>query len=318
VAPCLEALLAQVDGGAVEYLILDDRSSDGTGDLVRATVGGDPRFRVLDGVAPEAGWLGKPWACHQLAGAAAPDSEVLVFVDADVVLRPTAVAATVQLLADTDLDLISPYPRQRAETGAERLIQPLLQWSWLTTLPLRHAERSPRESLAAANGQLLAVRRTAYAEAGGHAAVRAEVLDDVALLRAVKRIGGTGGVVDGTALADCRMYDGWEQLRDGYTKSLWCAFGSPPRAAAVLAFLGLAYLVPPLAALRGSTVGAIGYGAGVAGRVMVARRVGGRVWPDSLAHPVSIAVLSYLTGLSHLRRRQGRLRWKDRPVEATR
>src|SRR5205823_5077477 len=158
-------------------------------------------------------------------------------VDADVVLAPHAVAAAVHLLDAAGLDLVSPYPRQRAETSSERLVQPLLQWSWLTFLPLRWAERSRRPSLAAANGQFLAVRRSAYRRAGGHAAVRAEVLDDLALLRAIKRRGGRGGVVDGTALADCRMYRGWSELRDGYSKSLWSAFRSPVRATAVGALL---------------------------------------------------------------------------------
>jgi hypothetical protein len=313
VTPCLEGLRAQTPGD-VEFLILDDRSEDATAEVVQQTVGADPRFRLLSGSPPPPGWLGKTWACQQLAEAADPSSSVLLFVDADVVLAPNAIGATAQLLADSGLDLVSPYPRQTAETAAERLVQPLLQWSWLTTLPLRAAERSHRESLAAANGQLLAVTRTAYAEAGGHAAVRAEVLDDVALLRAVKRTGGRGGVVDGTTLATCRMYTGWADLRDGYTKSLWSAFGSPAGAASVISVLGLAYVLPAVAAVTGSRVGAIGYAAGVAGRAMVADRVEGRVWPDSMAHPVSITVLGYLTALSWRRRRQGRLQWKGRAL----
>ncbi len=313
VTPCLQGLLAQTHHD-IEFVILDDRSEDETPTVVQQTVGTDPRFRLMTGSDPAAGWLGKTWACQQLAEAADPASSVLLFVDADVVLAPHAVAATAQLLADSGLDLVSPYPKQRAETLAERLVQPLLQWSWLTTLPLRSAERSPRESLSAANGQLLAVTRTAYAEAGGHAAVRAEVLDDVALLRAVKRTGGRGGVVDGTTLATCRMYTGWSDLRDGYTKSLWSAFGSPAGATTVVGVLGLAYVVPAVAALTGSRVGAIGYAAGVTGRAIVADRVDGRVWPDSLAHPVSISLLGYLTALSWRRRQQGRLQWKGRAL----
>jgi len=242
---------------------------------------------------------------------------VLVFVDADVVLAPHAVASTAALLDASGLDLASPYPRQLAETPAERLVQPLLQWSWLTTLPLTAAERSPRESLTAANGQLLAVRRDAYDHAGGHGAVRSAVLDDVALLRAVKRSGGRGVVVDGTHLATCRMYDGWDDLRAGYTKSLWSAFGSPAGAAAAMGALSLLYVLPAAAALRGSRVGAAGYAAGVLGRVLVARRVGGRVWPDSLAHPASIAALGWLTAASWRGKRSGSLSWKGRPIEAS-
>jgi Glycosyl transferase family 2 len=300
---CLAAVLAQ--DGVTEVLVLDDGSTDRTAEAVRAM-----GVRVLAGRPLPPGWLGKPHACQQLADASDPAADVLLFLDADVRLRPGAVAATVDLLGDRDL--VCPYPRQVAVTAAERLVQPLLQWSWLTFLPLRLAERSPRESLSAANGQLLAVRRAAYDRAGGHATVRAEVVEDVALLRAVKRAGGRGGVADGTALADCRMYAGWPELRDGYTKSLWSAFGSRAGAAGVAGLLALAYLVPPLAALRGSRTGLAGYAAGVTGRVLTARRTGGRAWPDAFAHPVSVAVFAGLTARSLRARRAGTLTWKGR------
>jgi hypothetical protein len=306
------AVLASTGVPDLEVRVLDDGSTDGTADAVRAAAAGDDRVRLLRGTPPPAGWLGKPHACTQLAAAAS--GGVLVFVDADVRLEPHALAATVALLRGAGLDLVSPYPRQEAVTAGERLVQPLLQWSWLTTLPLRAAERSARPSLSAANGQLLAVDAAAYARAGGHAAVRAQVLDDVALLRAVKAAGGRGAVADGTALATCRMYGSWPELRDGYTKSLWAAFGSPAGVAGVVALLGWAYVVPAAAALTGSPVGALGYAAGVAGRALVARRTGGRVLPDAAAHPLSVLAFGWLVARSWRLRRSGRLAWKGRPV----
>jgi hypothetical protein len=309
---CLRALLGQAGLARMELLVLDDGSTDGTAELARRLTAGSPRAAVLDGRAPPAGWLGKPHACQQLADAADPASAVLLFVDADVVLAPHAVAATLDLLRRYDLDLVSPYPRQRAGSVAERLVQPLLQWSWLTFLPLRVAERSTRPSLAAANGQLLAVRRDAYRRAGGHAAGRDQVLDDIALARAVRGAGGRAGLADGTALASCRMYQGWPDLADGYTKSLWSAFGSPAGAAAVLGLLTGLYVLPAAAALAGSATGLAGYAAGVTGRVLAAHRTGGRAWPDALAHPVSVAALSWLTARSFRDRRAGDLRWKGR------
>lgn len=301
IGACLESLRDQDVG---EVLVLDDGSSDATASIART--GG---ARVLTGLAPPDGWLGKPYACKQLAAAAS--GEVLVFLDADVRLAPGAIAAAVALLDETGLDLVAPHPRQEAVTSAERLVQPLLQWSILTFVPLRVAERSRRPSLSAANGQFLVVRRVAYERSGGH--VSDAVLDDIALLRAVKRAGGRGGVVDGTALATCRMYDSWTALRDGYAKSLWAAFGSPAGSAGALATLALAYLVPPLAALRGSRVGALGYAAAVLGRAITARRTGGRSG-DALAHPASIAVLAWLTVRSHVLHERGRLRWKGRVI----
>lgn len=306
---CLDSLRQQA---VREILVLDDGSTDGTADLARST--GDPRVRVLSGAPLPTGWLGKPWACAQLAAAAAPESDVLVFLDADVRLSPGAIAAAVELLLDSGLDLVTPHPRQVAVSAGERLVQPLLQWSFLTTLPLRLAERSPRPSLAAANGQFLLVRRAAYERAGGHRAVRSDVLDDIGLLRAVKRSGGTGAMADGSRIASCRMYTSWPDLRDGYGKSLWAAFGSEAGAAAVVGLLGLAYLVPPLAALRGSRAGLVGYAAGVAGRMITGRATGGRALPDAFAHPVSIGAFAYLTGRSVVQHRRGRLSWKGRQL----
>jgi Glycosyl transferase family 2 len=312
IGACLASALDQVSAPDLEILVLDDGSSDGTADVARTAAGGDLRVRVLPSDPLPDGWLGKPHALDQLARAAT--GSVLLFVDADVVLAPHAVAATVQLLRAASLDLVSPYPRQIAETWSERLAQPLLQWSWLTLLPLGAAEPSPRRSLSAANGQLLAVDTEMYRRVGGHRVVRREVLDDIALVRAVKAAGGRGGVVDGTALATCRMYENWPQLRDGYTKSLADAFGSPQGAAAALAGLGVLYLVPPLAALRGSLVGLVGYLAGVSGRYVVAERTGGRSLPDSFGHPASIALLGWLTAASWWHRRRGDVRWKGRPL----
>ncbi len=302
---CLDSVHAALHGQPLaEVLVLDDESSDRT-----AAVAGRHGARVIRGTPVPPGWLGKPHACRQLAAAAT--GEVLVFLDADVRLHPGAIAAALALLDASGLDLIAPHPRQRADTIAERLVQPLLQWSILTFLPVRLAERSPRPSLAAANGQFLVVRRSAYQRAGGH--VADAVLDDLALLRAIKRSGGRGGVVDGTDLATCRMYQGWAELRDGYGRSLWAAFGSPAGAAAVLAALAVGYLLPPVAALFGSRAGRYGYAAAVLGRMITARRTGART-ADAFAHPVSILVFGVLTVRSHLLHRRGALRWKGRPL----
>jgi hypothetical protein len=194
-------------------------------------------------------------------------------------------------------------------------VQPLVPWLWGTTLPVRLAETSPHPSLAAANGQFLVLSARGYARAGGHAAVRGEVVEDIALLRAVKRAGGRGAPVDGSRLAACRMYEGWAQLRDGYGKSLWRAVGGSPAASlTAAAALTSVWVLPPVAALRGSRAGLVGYAAGVVGRAVVAARTGGRVWPDSLGHPASVLLLDVLMARSLRGRRRGTLAWRGRPV----
>ena len=313
VAPALAAVLAQRGVPDLEVLVLDDGSADGTADVVRAVADGDPRLRLLRGTPPAPGLPGKPHACAQLAAQAR--GRVLVFVDADVLLAPHAVAAAVAVLRGAGLDLLSPWPRQLADGAGARLVQPLLQWSWMVSLPLRRAERSPHPALCAANGQFLVADAAALARAGGFGGVGAEVLDDLAVARAVKRAGGRVGVADGSGIAACRMYDGWADLRAGYRKSLWAAFGPAPASAAVAATLALAYVVPALAALRGSRAGLVGYGAAVVSRVLAARRSGGRAWPDALAHPASVTALLGLLASSWRGHRRGELTWKGRRLD---
>ena len=312
IGACIESLLKQTNLSDGEIIVLDDQSDDGTTDVIREIAGSERAVRVITGTDRPEGWLGKTWACHQLQEAA--NGSVLVFIDADVVLEPVAIASTVQTLREAKLDLVCPYPKQLAETTSERLIQPLLQWSWATTLPLGIAENSSRESLSAANGQFLAVDAKAYQRAGGHEAVKAAVLDDVELLRAIKRSGAYGTVIDGTTIATCRMYDNWSELSAGYTKSLWTAFGSLGGSIGAMVFLAILYLVPTIAMFTGSVVGLVGWLAAIAGRAVIARRMQSPLFPDAILHPFSIAILIWLTIRSWIGHRRGTLQWKGRTL----
>jgi hypothetical protein len=312
VEPCLTSLLRQIG----QIHVLDDGSTDGTADLVRK-IGGD-RVQLHAGAPLPPGWLGKPHACRQLADLAG-DADVLVYIDADVVLEPGAIASAVALMRRTGVTLLSPYPRI---AGAGRLVQPLLQWSWLTFLPLRAMERSPRPSLAAAGGQWLVIDRVGYEKAGGHAAVRDDVLEDIGLARAVKRSGGRIVLADGSRFATCHMYRTWPELTAGYAKSLWASFGTGFGAGAVVLTLLFLYALPPLATaislatghVELALVAAVAYLLGVAGRGVAASATGSRPWPDALLHPASIAVFAWLVARSFRLHRRGAVTWRGRPV----
>lgn len=300
IGPTLRSLQRQ---NVAEVLVLDDNSTDATPDLVRAA--GLALLESTD--EPPPGWLGKPWACQRLADAASGD--VLVFVDADVELAPDAAQRAAALL--DDVDLVCPYPRQIVHGPLQRLVQPLLQWSWLSFLPLRVAETAAHPTLSAANGQFLAVRRDAYVAAGGHAAVRGEVLEDLALARRFKAAGFRVAMADGTAIATCRMYDSDADLVAGYTKSLHDAFG--PGTIGLLLFM---YVLPVAGCLRWRAPALVAYGAAVTGRVLVARRTGQSV-PDAFAHPVSIVALTALWVRSVRAARRGQLSWRGRQLMRT-
>ena len=312
----VRSLLAQTGIDDLEVVVLDDGSTDRTAEVLRRI--DDPRLVVItapDTPLPE-GWLGKPWACQRLGERAT--GSVLVFADADVDFRPSALRAAVDELRTGDFALVAPYPRQIAVTWLERLVQPLVTWSWVATMPLRWAERSTRPSLSAANGQFLVFDAVAYRALDGHAAVRADVLEDIGLMRALKRHGFRTATVDGTHLAECRMYATTREVVDGYGKSLWAAFNGPVGSIAVNALLTTAYVVPPLglASRRRSTraVAAFGVAAGIVSRMLVARRTGERRWPDAAAQPVSIVAFVALNVVSWHRHLVGANTWKGRSV----
>ncbi|MFD3593300.1 glycosyltransferase [Nocardia sp. NPDC058640] len=316
-------LRAQTGVPRLTVLILDDASTDGTYDAALAAIADDPRFTVLRSAAhPAPGWTGKAAACARLA--ARTDSAALVFVDADVRLAPHAIAAAVTELRRRGAGLVSAWPVQEAGSITEHLVQPLLAWSWASTLPVGPANHSLRPSTAVACGQFLAVDAQAYRAGGGHAAVAASATEDLDLARAMRRAGHRTALVAAGPAASTRMYSGTTELTDGYTRWLWSAYGGRRDTGAAIGILAaLAYWLPPLAALfgRGKTrrIGLLGYLAAITSR-LAARTIETRRTPtgpdiaSALAHPIGVAHYLTLWTRSHHRHRTGRLRWKQRPL----
>ena len=296
---CLKSVLNSELLEVSKVFVLDDGSSDSTAELI-----GQFKVDKLIGTQPPSGWLGKVWACHNLAQAGS--GRYLVFMDADVRLHPYAIASAITKMNKFGWDFISPYPRQISGSFLERLIQPLLQWSWLASVPLRIAEKFPNRSMTIANGQFFIVKRSAYNTSGGHAAIPNEVLDDLELARLLISKGFKGGVADGSAVASCRMYKNNSQLIEGYTKSLWKAFGGQFGTLVAIFLLYFTGISPYL-----------GIGAPASfiflSRVLAAIKT--RSNPAyAFLHPISILVLLYLIVLSSIRKSRGTLQWRGRAI----
>lgn len=305
----IHSLTTQEGIANFEILALDDSSSDQTLTLLQDISA--PNLTILNGEALPTGWLGKNFACHQLASQA--NGEYIVFVDADVRLAPTAIAAAIQSMKRWRWDFISPYPRQIAITFLERLTQPLLQWSWFASLPLRFAELLQKPSMVVANGQFLAINRRSYFESGGHEAIKFEVLDDLELARTLVRKGFRGGVSEASALAECRMYSNSRELIEGYTKSQWRAFGNPLGALLAIGILFLLSIYPIVTGLAGNISGWWGYFAVALSRALVGVKTRSVV-SSALLHPISTALWIYLILLSWIRKSRGQLSWRGRQL----
>ena len=295
--------------GDFHFYLLDDNSEDLTHELLNQYTKGDSRFTVIKGAPLAQGWIGKTWALQQLFDQS--KEEFLVSIDADVRLTPNAIARSVATLKSTSLDFISPYPRQIALSFGERMIQPLLQWSWLSTVPLRFAEKSSQPSMAIANGQFFVVRRMAIEKIGGYKAVKNAVIDDVFLARELIRFGFHGTVINGASIAQCHMYPSWTSIKSGYGKSLNKAFGGALGASFVVLFLFFTSILPFVLSLSGSFYGWLGYVLIVFSRMLSAIKTQGRI-VDSFLHPISATLLIYL--IIHSFRVRNSVTWKGRTV----
>lgn len=307
-AACASAI-AQQDLNHFDVRVLDDQSTDGTREILARISA--PNFVWRTGGELPMGWLGKNFALHTLAAEA--NAEYLVFLDADVRLDSRAVAASIELMERFDLAYLSPYPRQITGSLLEKLVQPLLQWSWFASLPLLPAERSLRASTVVANGQFFIVRSAAYRKCGGHAAIRGEVLDDLELARALRRSGFRGNVVDGSKIASCRMYESAGQLIAGYSKSQWRAFGGIGGALGVISLLIATSIAPLVLAIANWKFGWFCYIAMVFTRLIVAIRTRSSII-SSFLHPLAIAFWIYLIIRSLILKSRGKLEWRGRAI----
>ena len=309
IAELVQSLKAQTGISELKFYFLDDDSEDETLEILKREVAGDKRFSISSGQQLPQDWLGKPWALEQLRNQAKAD--YLVNIDADVRLEPRAICATINLLIDQELDFVSPYPKQIATSLGERLIQPLLQWSWLSTVPLRLAEKSGKPSLAVANGQFFAVRESALSAVSGYSVSKSAVLDDLELARALLRNGFSGCVAEGSHIATCHMYNSWAEVKAGYGKSLWAAFGSKFGSFIAIAFLFLTGILPLLAAIGGFSAGVYALEFVIISRIIAARASRGR-FLDAFLHPISALLLIYLIIYSWSAR--GKVQWKGRTL----
>jgi chlorobactene glucosyltransferase len=209
-----------------ELILLDDGSSDGTMKIAQQTLEGNPRTKVISGQPLPPGWLGKNWACHQLAQQA--QGELLIFTDADVHWAPKALSAIVSLLQQMRADMLTVWPTQRTETWSERLVVPMMMFVITGYLPEILVRYTPWQVFAAANGQCLLFRRAAYDQIGGHQSVRDNIIEDMGLARGIKQSGFRLVMALGNRLIDTRMYTNWREVRDGFAKNILAGHGGQP------------------------------------------------------------------------------------------
>lgn len=321
---CVRAAAA-AHGPITEILVYDDDSTDGTAEVLAGLAAEIPRLRVVPGGALPAGWVGKPYALQRLSGLAR--GEVLLNMDADVTLHEDGVLRMLSLLGPAaevpgglDAAVVTAVPRQRTGSFVEQMMLPLLHLSYVAWLPMPLVYRTRDPRVLAANGQLLMIRRSALEAVGGWARVRAALVDDMALCRAVKQSGRRVVFADGDRMAECRMYSDAAALWRGFAKNFYEGIGGNPFALlAVMALHLVVFVAPfvalPVAALLGARTIAVAAAVGVAAnlllRLIMSRRYG-HTLPSVLLHPVAVLVMMGVLVDSFRWSRRGDIRWRGR------
>ena len=204
---------------SLEVLVVDDRSEDATGTLVRALAEKDARVRVIDGAPVPQGWFGKQWACAQ--GADAARGSTLIFTDADTAHAPTLIPRSMHAMRARSLDFLTVGGFQELGSFWERVVMPQVFYMIATRYGGAGAvNRARRSRDKIANGQYLCFTRACYDAIGGHASVRGKAAEDLALAQLVHACGKRGELVIGAHDLSTRMYTSLAEVVNGWTKNM--------------------------------------------------------------------------------------------------
>lgn len=294
------------DHAAMSVVIALDRCTDGTAEVARGAIGGDPRFQVVEITHCLEGWAGKVHAVWSGVRASEPASRAtyLLFIDADTELDARCISATAAMMRDRELDMLSLLSSLTYERWFETLAQPVASLELLRQYPLMQANRDEGRR-PFANGQFMMFRASSYWAIETHESVKDELLEDLALARRISQAKMRAGVYVADGMMRCRMYESWAAFRKGWKRIFTEGTRRRPaklrRAAFRVAFPGTVLPLMALVSVASGAVmslvygdeilGPIAAGMGVLGAAVfatalsLAYRAGGAPWWSVALYP---------------------------------
>lgn len=209
----------------LEIIICDDHSEDDTYSVVNQLATQHPNIRIFRSAELPDGWLGKNFACYQLARRAR--GNYLLFLDADVRIGKDGIDPLLRVAQELQAGLLSVFPRQIMQTNGEKATVPLMTYILLTLLPLSLVYKiADQSALAAANGQFMLFQADSYHRLQPHREVRDNAVEDIAISRLYKKAGMRVACLTGIRDISCRMYTSRHQAIDGFARNIAGFFGN--------------------------------------------------------------------------------------------
>jgi glycosyltransferase involved in cell wall biosynthesis len=214
--------IAEQEYDNYEVIILDDDSTDSTFEICEAFIVQNPKFSIVKGKPLPADWLGKNYACHQLAQLAT--GRYLLYLDADEQIARGLINSAVHRMETNNLALLSLFTDQEMLTLGEKIVVPLMHYILINLLPIRLVYLSKNPAFAAASGQFMLFDAAVYRQQRWHQQVQHKIVEDVEIMRLVKTEGLKGEALLANGMISCRMYTGYSDAVDGFSKNFLAAF----------------------------------------------------------------------------------------------
>lgn len=207
----------------LEIIIYNDLSTDRTEEITNQFIETDERIKIINGANPEKGWLGKNFACNQLANEAKGD--LFLFLDADVRVKNLLIEKTTSYFYKYKLKLLSVFPQQLMPVKETRYAIPLMNWILLSLLPLFLVRVSSWKSFSAANGQFMLFDALTYRKYRPHERFKSHPVEDIEILRYFKKLKMKTATLLGNEYIQCTMYHSLDEAISGFSKNIFRFFG---------------------------------------------------------------------------------------------
>ncbi len=294
-----------------EVIILDDDSSDDTFKRCADFAAHHTQFRIIKGDSLPRGWLGKNYACYQLAEQAR--GNFFLFIDADEQISDGLINSAVHRMYMQKLGLLSLFTNQQMVSFGEKLVTPLMHYILLNLLPLRLIYLIKNYSIAAASGQFMLFDAEIYRNNQWHEQVGDKVVEDVEIMRAVKETGYNGETLLANNMVSCRMYKNYKDAVNGFSRNFLASFNFN-----VLWFLIYIVLLVsgPMIVMMTLDFHLIFFMAAliILMRVMVSLCAGQNVWYNIILHPLQMFSLTLIAFLAVQRHLTKTIVWKGRKI----